>query len=64
MEEKKTKGACPSDLAFVKERWTWCVLPSGVLTILRGQDGEEIRSIRKLNREHDSSRSRIDQLVT
>ena len=49
-----------SDLAFVKERWAWRILPSGVLTTLRGQDGGEIRSARKLNREHGSSRSKVD----
>jgi putative transposase len=64
---QKNEGEYPSivsssDLAFVKERWAWCVLPSGVLTTLRGQDGEEIRSTRKLNRERDSSRSKVDHL--
>src|ERR1700733_8606888 len=52
-----------SDLAFVKKRWAWRVLPSGVLVTLRGQDSELNRSSRKLNRGHDSPRSKVDNLV-
>jgi transposase len=52
-----------SDLAFVKKRWAWCVLPSGVLVTLRGQNGEGIRNTKKLNRGHDSLRSKVDHLV-
>ena len=52
-----------SDLALVKERWAWCVLPSGILITPRGQDSEEICSSRKLNRGHDSPRSKVDHLV-
>jgi putative transposase len=38
---QKNEGEYPSivsgsDLAFVKERWAWCVLPSGVLVTLAG----------------------------
>jgi putative transposase len=53
-----------SDLAFVKERWAWRVLPSGVWITPRGQSGEVIRGARKLNRGHDSPRSKVDHLVT
>lgn len=65
---QKTKGEYPlivssSDLAFVKERWAWCVLPSGVFIHPRGQSSEDIRITKKLNREHDSSRSKVDHLV-
>ncbi|MCX6990547.1 MAG: transposase [Chlamydiae bacterium] len=31
-----------SDLFPVKERWAWCVLPSGVIITPRGQDGDHI----------------------
>ena len=31
-----------SDLFPVKERWAWCVLPSGVVITPRGQDGDHI----------------------
>jgi putative transposase len=66
---QKSEGEYPSivsgsDLAFVKERWAWCVFPSGVITTLQGQDSEEIYNTRKLNRERDSSRSKVDHLVT
>ena len=65
---QKYEGNTPSivsgsDLAFVKERWAWCVLPSGVFIHPRGQGGEAIRSARKLNRGHDSPRSKSDHLV-
>ena len=30
------------DLFPVKERWAWCVLPSGVVITPRGQDGDHI----------------------
>ncbi len=65
---QKNEGGYPSivsgsDPAFVKERWAWCVLPSGVRVTLRGPNSEEIRSPKKLNREHDSSRSKIDHLA-
>lgn len=46
-----------SDLV-VKERWAFCVLPSGVVMTLRGQNGEEIHSTRKLNRRDDILRSK------
>jgi len=29
-----------SDLGFVKERWAWCVSPSGVVSTLRGRNSE------------------------
>jgi transposase len=29
-----------SDLGFVKERWAWCVLPSGVVSTSRGRNSE------------------------
>lgn len=43
----KTGGEIPSivsgsDLAFIKERWAWSVLPSGVHVTLRGQNSEII----------------------
>lgn len=43
--QEKTEEIIPSivscsDLAFVKKRWAWCVLPSGVLVTLRGQNSE------------------------
>lgn len=65
---QKNEGEYPSivsgsDLAFVKERWAWCVLPSGVLVTSRGQNSEVIRSTRKLNRGYDSPRSKVDHLV-
>jgi putative transposase len=65
---QKNEGEHPSivsgsDLAFVKERWAWCVLPSGVFIHSRGQNGDVIRSTRKLNRGHDSPRSKPDHLV-
>lgn len=42
---QKNEGLCPSivsgsDLAFIKKRWAWCVLPSGVLVTPRGQDSK------------------------
>jgi Transposase and inactivated derivatives len=52
-----------SDLALIKERWAWCVLPSGVVITPRGQNSEAIRSSRKLNRGHDSPRSKVNHLV-
>jgi len=48
-----------SDLAFVKERWAWCILPSGVHEIPRGQNSELLRSTKKLNRENDISRPKL-----
>ncbi|OGN58253.1 MAG: hypothetical protein A3D18_04220 [Chlamydiae bacterium RIFCSPHIGHO2_02_FULL_49_29] len=65
---QKNEGEYPlivsgSDLAFVKERWAWCVLPGGVLVTPRRQNSEIIRSTRKLNRGHDSPRSKVDHLV-
>ena len=51
-----------SDLALIKKRWDWCVLPSGVLVTPRGQDGKVICNTKKLNRERDSSRSKVDHL--
>lgn len=64
---KKNEGENPSvvsgsDRAFVKERWAWGVLPSGVLVMPRGQDCDANHSPKKLNREHDSSRSNVDDL--
>ena len=53
-----------SDLV-VKQRWAFCVSPSGVIMTLQGQNGEKIHSTRKLNRRHDSLRSKscsLDQL--
>lgn len=52
-----------SDLAAVKQRWAWCVLPSGVESTLRGQDCEAIHGIKKLNRECGNSRSKVDNLI-
>ena len=65
---QKNEGEYPSivsgsDLALVKERWAWCVLPSGVFIHPRGQSSEAICSTRKLNRGHDSLRSKVDHLV-
>ena len=65
---QKNKGEYPlivsgSDLAFVKKRWAWSVLPSGILVIPRGQDSDRNHSFKKLNREHDSSRSKVDHLT-
>lgn len=62
----KNEGEYPSivsgsDLAFVQKRWAWCVLPSGVHVMPRGQNSEAIYSTRKLNRGHDSPRSKVDQ---
>jgi putative transposase len=48
-----------SDLAFVKERWAWCILPSGVHETPRGQNSELLRSTKKLNRESDISRPKL-----
>lgn len=48
-----------SDLAFIQERWAWCVLPKGVHVTPWGQNSEVIRSTRKLNRRHDSLRSKV-----
>ncbi len=48
-----------SDLAFVKERWAWCVLPSGVLVIPQRHNSEGFRSTKKLNRERGSSRPKL-----
>jgi len=64
----KSEGEYPSivsssDPAFVKKRWAWCILPSGVVVTPRGQDGEAIRNTRKLNRGHDSPRSKVDNLI-
>ena len=52
-----------SDPVFVKERWAWCILPSGVSIMPRGQNSEVICSTRKLNRGHDSPRSKLDDLI-
>ena len=52
-----------SDPVFVKERWAWCILPSGVRITPRGQNSEEVCSTRKLNRGHDSPRSKLDDLI-
>jgi len=52
-----------SDLAFVKKRWAWCVLPGGVLVTPRREDGKVICSTKKLNRKRDSFRSKVDNLV-
>ena len=46
----KTGGEIPSivsssDLAFIKERWAWSVLPSGVHVTLRGQNCEMILTV-------------------
>lgn len=65
---QKNEGEYPlivsgSDLAFVKKRWAWCVLPSGVHMTPRGQNCEINRSSKKLNRRHDSLRSKVDHLV-
>lgn len=41
--EKKEASASivsGSDLGFVKERWAWCVSPSGVVSTLRGRNSE------------------------
>ncbi len=48
-----------SDLAFIKERWAWCILPSGVHETPRGQNSELLRSTKKLNRENDISRPKL-----
>lgn len=65
---QKNEGEYPSivsgsDLAFVKKRWAWCILPSGVRVTPRGQNSEEIHNTRKLNRGHDSPRSKVDHLI-
>ncbi len=65
---QKHEGKLPpivsgSDLAFVKERWAWCVSPSGVFIHPRGQDSKAICSSRKLNRGRDSPRSKPNHLV-
>lgn len=65
---QKNEGEYPSivsgsDLAFVKERWAWCVLPGGVLVTPRRQNSEIIRNNRKLNRGHDNPRSKVDHLA-
>lgn len=52
-----------SDLALIKKRWAWCVLPGGVLVMPRREDGKVICSTRKLKRERDSFRSKVDNLV-
>ena len=64
----KIEGEIPSlvsgsDLAFVKERWAWCILPSGIRVMPRGQNSERVRSIKKLNRENDISRPKVDHLI-
>lgn len=65
---QKNEGEYPSivsgsDLAFIQERWAWCVLPNGVHITPWGQDCEGIHGTKKLNRGHDSSRSKVDDLV-
>ena len=65
---QKNEGNYPSivsgsDLAFINERWAWCVLPRGVFVTPRGQDSKVICSTRKLNRGRDSPRSKVDDLV-
>lgn len=65
----KYKGESPlivssSDPAFVKRRWAWCAFPSGVKKTLRGQSSNDNCSIRKLNRERDISRSKLDNLFS
>ena len=43
-----------SDLAFkVKERWVWCVKPSGVQSTLQGPNCGDTASAKKLNRKLD-----------
>ena len=64
----KNEGGYPSivsgsDLAFIQKRWAWCVLPNGVHVTPWGQDSKAICSTRKLNRGHDSPRSKVDNLV-
>ncbi len=60
-EEEYSSLVSGSDLAFVQERWAWSVLPSGVLVTPRGHGSDVSHSFKKLKREHDSSRSKIDQ---
>ena len=48
-----------SDPAQINERCAWCILPRGVRVMPRGQDSRIFCSIRKLNREHDSSRPKL-----
>jgi hypothetical protein len=38
-----------SDLVSVKERWAWCVSPSGVVSTLRGQSSEIFAAPGNLN---------------
>jgi hypothetical protein len=64
----KNEGEYPSivpgsGLAFIQKRWAWCVLPNGVHVTPWGQDRKAICSTRKLNRGHDSPRSKVDNLV-
>jgi len=64
----KNEGEYPSivsgsDLAFIQQRWAWCVLPNGVHVTPWGQDCKAICNTRKLNRGHDSPRSKVDNLV-
>jgi putative transposase len=61
----KNEGEYPSivsgsDLAFIQKRWAWCVLPNGVRVTPWGEDSEVILSTRKLNRGHESLRSKLD----
>jgi putative transposase len=37
-----------SDLAFIKERWAWSVLPSGVHVTSRGQGSEEMSQLQEI----------------
>jgi putative transposase len=37
-----------SDLAFIKKRWTWCVLPSGVLVTPQGHGSEVISQLQEI----------------
>ena len=54
----------PSSGLVVKQRWAWRVKPSGIVTILRGQDCATSTSAKKLNRTRGSvlSEFALDQV--
>ena len=65
---QKHEGEYPSivsgsDLGFIQNRWAWCVLPNGVHVTPWGQTCGGIHNTRKLNRGHDSHRSKVDNLI-
>ena len=63
VERKFLSIVSSSDPVVIKQRWAWCVLPSGVRMAPRKEDSEVIHGIRKLNRRRGSLRSKLDHLT-